>query len=99
MIRKLVITWLSLVIVRLITGETLRTFRMMEKIWTKRTKIKSHLEFNITCDNCDLLPIFTNVRIHNPSARDDNHVKKFRKKLLSNEIDKLKKELLDVMKS
>ena len=59
MIRKLVITWLSLVIVRLITGETLRTFRMMEKIWTKRTKIKSHLEFNITCDNCDLLPIFT----------------------------------------
>ena len=27
---------------------------MMEKIWTKRTKIKSHLEFNITCDyfNC-----------------------------------------------
>ena len=59
MIRKLVITWLSLVIVRLITGEPLRTFRMMEKIWTKRTKIKSHLEFNITCDNCDLLPIFT----------------------------------------
>ena len=48
MIRKLVITWLSLVIVRLITGEPLRTFRMMEKIWTKRTKIKSHLEFNIT---------------------------------------------------
>ena len=54
MIRKLVITWLSLLMVRLMTSEPLRTFRMMEKMWIKRTKIKSHPEFNITCDKCML---------------------------------------------
>ena len=99
MIRKFVITWMSLIILKIIDGHSLATFRQLEKLWIKKTKILCHLDFNITCNNCDLLPIYTNVKTHNPSARDDKHVKKFRKELLINEIEKLKKDLINISES
>ena len=63
MIRKFVITWMSLVILKIIDGHSLATFRQLEKLWIKKTRILCHLDFNITCDNCDLLPIYTNLKI------------------------------------
>ena len=40
---------MSLIILKIIDGHSLTTFRQLEKLWVKKTRILCHLDFNITC--------------------------------------------------
>ena len=60
--KRIVIKWLSMVILRILTEEQLNKFRKIEKVQTKLNNSKCHLDFNITCINNELLPIYTNGR-------------------------------------
>ena len=53
--------WLSLIILRTLNIDKLNKFRKLEKNEIKLNKEQSHLDFNITCFNSDLLPIYTKI--------------------------------------
>ena len=62
----------------------------MKKCLLKLTAISSHLCFNENCLNYRLLPIFTNVRLHDEAARGENFVNNFRDGLIKREISQQK---------
>ena len=47
--KRIVIKWLSMVILRILTEEQLNKFRKLEKVQTKLNNSKCHLDSNITC--------------------------------------------------
>ena len=61
-------------------------FRELEKLQLKLVCLVSHRTFNETCLNNDLLPTYTNIRLHDEAARTKEYVLDFRRKILSNEI-------------
>ena len=61
-IRKILTTWLSRIVIRKLKGNKLKTYRKLEKINCKLIKLKAHLQFNLTCDMNNLLPIYTNIK-------------------------------------
>ena len=46
--KRIVIKWLSMVILRILNEEQLNRFRKVEKSQTKLNNSKCHLDFNIT---------------------------------------------------
>ena len=57
--KRIIIKWLSMIILRILNEEQLNRFRKVEKSQTKLNNSKCHLDFNITCINNELLPIYT----------------------------------------
>ena len=53
-------------------------------------KVKSHLLFNETCVINKLLPVYTNIRLHDDAARKEPFVEDFRLNLIKREIVKQK---------
>ena len=56
--------WLSRCILRVTSEKIKLKFRQLEKCKLKNIKEKSHLVFNETCLNNNLLPVYTNIYIY-----------------------------------
>ena len=86
--RNIIINWLSKVILKIIPADIKMLYRNVEKSNIKLCTIMSHYTFNTTCLNNNLLPNYTNVRLHNEVTRTEDFVLDFRRKLLTEEINK-----------
>ena len=96
--RYFIIKWLSFTILRNINDTIKDTYRKTETNLRKVTKIKCDLEFNYTCLKNDLLPNYTNIRLHDNAARTDDRTLQFRASLVTRQIDILKEELVNQRK-
>ena len=61
---KVVKKWLSFISLRTAIPATKLKFRDIEKLRYKLTALQSHLCFNETCLNNNLLPTYTNIYIY-----------------------------------
>ena len=59
----------------------------------KLEKKKSHLMFNETYYNNDILPTYTNVRLHDKTAKWENIVQSFKKNLIMRQMEIMKKSV------
>ena len=73
------IKWLSFTILRTCDGEVKNRYRKLEKIAVKVIKVRSNLKFNETCLINELLPTYTNIRVHDDAAKSETFVIEFRK--------------------
>ena len=62
-------------------------FRKLERLNEKLEKLKIGLQFNKTCLKEGLLPKFTNINLHDPSAQTQRFTFEYRKKLVQHQID------------
>ena len=54
----------------------------------ERLKKKCHLQFNETCIINKMLPTYTNVNLHDGTARNEEFVLEFRLNLIKRQIEK-----------
>ena len=64
-----------------------KVIRKIERTERKLQKAKSALVFNETCINEDILPKYTNIKLHDPAAKEAIFTKEYRKKLVSQQIE------------
>ena len=74
-----------------------RSYRELEKISIKLIKIKCHLKFNETCIINNLLPCYSNIRIHDDAARSESFVLEFRRNLILRQIEEQKKQITELI--
>ena len=74
----------------------LTKFRELERLSKKVIKESSHLSFNETCINNELLPTYTNIRLHDEAAQGEAFVNQFRSELILREIKESKSALYDL---
>ena len=65
----------------------------MEKFQKKLINSKYGLIFNETCINEGLLPNYTNIKIHDPAARDQYFTKQYRRQLIDFQVTKCKNDI------
>ena len=58
--KKILTTWLSKIVIRTLKGNKVKIFRETKKYF-KNYKLKTHLQFHLTCDNKNLLPIYKKI--------------------------------------
>jgi hypothetical protein len=86
--------WLSFILLRISSNDIKLRFRNIEKTKLKLTKVYNHRKFNQTCILNELLPTYTNVRIHDDAARLEPFVLDFRKNLIERQIKQQDSDLL-----
>ena len=86
--------WLSLTILRTSSQQIKCDFRKLEKLKIKIVKLKSHLSFNETCKINQLLPTYTNVRLHDDAATAETFVLEFRLNLVERQIKEQRSAIL-----
>lgn len=62
--------------------EIKKKIRCLEKLNIKIINTKYALVFNKTCKKEDIMPIYTNIRLHDPGARNDIITVRYRKQLI-----------------
>ena len=67
--------------------ETRKIVRLLEKCSFKLIKLKCGILFNHTCLNENLLPIYSNIKLHDKAARHEKFTLDFRRNLIQREID------------
>ena len=92
--RHLIIKWLSRIVLKTSSREVVQKYREVEKLSLKCCNVRSHRTFNECCLNNKLLPIYTNVRLHDGAARTHSYVNEFRLKLVETEVEKQNEELI-----
>jgi len=92
-VKNIITIWLSFVIIKTINNDCKKEFQILEKYLIKETKLKSHLSFNETCLINRLLPTYTNIRLHDDAALQEQFVIKFREDLIKRQIDEQKIDL------
>ena len=60
--------------------------RRIEQTRKKLTKTKYSLAFNKTCLKEDILPRYTDIKTHDPAARDQHFTKDYRRKLIEFQV-------------
>ena len=85
-IKLCLIKWLSLSILRACGPELKVLFRKLEDVNIKLIKAVEHRKFNEQCLQHDLLPNYTNIRLHDARARGQRFVTNFRKELINREL-------------
>ena len=70
-----------------LTGEQKRLIRSLEHLYKKLIKANFAVIFNETCLNENKLPIYTNVKPHDPAVRQQPFLKVFRKRLVEHQIE------------
>ena len=83
---NIVLLWYSKIVFKLQPDEIKLKFRQLETQKKKVLKIKLHLEFNRICLKEDLLPIYTNFKLHDAEARDEEFVHTCRRSLIERQI-------------
>ena len=86
-IKKYASLWLSFTAIKHIPPEVRLLFRRVEKLQQKSEKLTSHLRFNETCIINQLLPTYTNVKLHDDAARTQQFVVDFRRNLINRQIE------------
>ena len=61
MIFNATVKWISKVILKISSPNTIHSFRVLERNSTKLLKVLAHRLFNETCLNNSLLPTYTNM--------------------------------------
>lgn len=79
-------------LIRNIDEDSRKTVNKIIKAQTKLSKCESAITFNGLCLKEDLLPKFTNIRLHDPAAKNEAFTKEFRKRLVEDQLQK--KEVL-----
>ena len=90
-IRKHFTLWLSKIMFKQLTPEAKTIFRKLEKNSIKLLNAKAHRLFNETCLNNNLLPTYTNIRLHDDVTRAERFVSDFRRNLIVHQIDEQRK--------
>ena len=62
--------------------------RQIEQTRKKLTKTKYAIAFNRTCLKENILPKYTNIKTHDPAARDQEFTKDYRRKLIEYQVRK-----------
>ena len=87
-INKAVITFLSKVVLRLLNQDQKLQFRKLEAITKKFSKLEDDIKYLNFCFDNQLLPKFTDFRLYDVSALNDDATIEFKKYLLLREIKK-----------
>ena len=66
--------------------------RKLEKCNKKLIQNKYDILFNETCINEELLPKYTNIRLHDPVAKEEKFTDEYRKELIKFQLEKHKAE-------
>lgn len=85
--------WLSHCILRTSTEEIRSNYRLLEKQAVKLQKDICHLRFNETCLNNNLLPCYTNIKLHDDAARNETLVLDFRRNLIKRQIEEKQRDI------
>ena len=67
--------------------------RELERRSFKLCKQKNSVLFNETCLKEDILPKYTNIRLHDRVAKDETFTLKYRRSLVQRELDNAKKKI------
>ena len=65
-----------------------KTVNKIIKTQNKLSKCENAVTFNGLCLKEDLLPKFTNIKLHDPATRNEAFTKEFRRKLVQHQIEK-----------
>ena len=79
-----------------LSNDQKRTIRCLENTIRKLSKAENALIFNETCINEDLLPVYTNIKTHDPAARDKGITKDYRKKLIAEQLEAKREVVLEL---
>ena len=70
--------------------ERRKSVRALEKVSTKLIKQKCSLLFNSVCLKEDILPTYSNIKLHNQAARKEPFTLKYRRRLVEREVGNAK---------
>ena len=70
--------------------ERRKSVRELEKVSVKLIKERCSLLFNSTCLKEDILPTYSNIKLHKPAARKEPFTLKFRRRLVEREVQNAK---------
>lgn len=90
---KFIIKWFSRIVFNLQNEENKKIFRNIEKTTKKYITNKLHLLFNKTCINENLLPNYTNFKVHDAAARNEDFITTCRKELILRQIKEQEESL------
>lgn len=85
--KKIAIKWLSFKVLNFIDSSTKRTFRKLEEENRKIIKNEEHLNFNKICFKENLLPKYTDFKLHDATAREADFVVQCRMLLTERQIN------------
>ena len=69
-----------------LTNEEKTLIRKIEKLQKKREKANNTVIFNRTCLQEDILPKYTNIKVHDPAVRKTAFTKEYRRKLVEHQL-------------
>ena len=94
-LKNIIIKWLSRIVLKnnVIPTNTLHIYRKLERTALRLASARAHISFNETCINNNLLPNYTNIRLHDNAVRAQPFVKDFREELILNQITKQTNEI------
>lgn len=95
-IKYFIVKWLSLTILRTSSQQIKSAYRKLERLKIRIVKLRSHLSFNETCKINQLLPTYTNVRLHDDAATAESFVLEFRLNLVERQIKEHKSAILSL---
>ena len=81
-----------------LTDEWKRHVRKIEKLNRKLSKAQNAVIFNGHCLKEDILPKYTNLKLHDPATKDEAFTKEFRRKLVENQLQE-KQKFVEALKS
>ena len=67
--------------------ERRKSVRELEKVSVKLIKQKCSLLFNSTCLKEDVLPTYSNIKLHKEAARKEPFTLKYRRRLVEHEVE------------
>ena len=73
--------------------ERRKSVRELEKVSVKLIKERCSLLFNSTCLKEDILPTYSNIKLHKPAARKEPFTLKFRRRLVEREVQNAKQNI------
>ena len=85
--------WLSFTVIKTLQPQQKNWFRKLENSLTKLVKIKNHLKFNETCIKNKLLPTYTNFKLHDDAARNEEFIIDCRLQLIKRQTEEQQREL------
>ena len=89
--------WYSKIVFKFLEENIKTKYRLLEKTSIRLITTRSHRDFNQTCYNNNLLPSYTDIRIHDEAARTESFFQDFRKNLVSHEMSKQEIKMSDLI--
>jgi oligoribonuclease NrnB/cAMP/cGMP phosphodiesterase (DHH superfamily) len=90
---KYVLFWYSKVIFKFQNENIKKYFRQLEITSKKLVTKELHLYFNENCVRDNLLPIYTNFKLHDAEAKNEKCIQNCRKQLIVRQINQQKEDI------